>query len=401
MAREILVSIYLMLFSFIFNICKLFPQKKEKTVFVVTFIENSASIYEELRRQDPSCRTIFLASKNVYNFFSKYDESTILLFEPKKLKDFIISIYHLATSKMVIVDNYYGFLSSIRFKKNVTCLQVWHASGAIKQFGLKDPSIANRKSRAITRFKKVYKQFHNIIVGSEEMARIFGEAFGIEERNILRTGMPRTDVFFNEKRIALIKKYMYQKFPYLEEKKVILYAPTFRDNELDHFQLHLNLEEMQHHLNKNYIVLLRLHPAVKNNLDISKYEGFVYDYSRYAKLNDILFISDILITDYSSIPFDFSILGKPMIFFPYDLEHYQKERGFWGEYPDVVPGPIARSTSEIITILQSGDFKLEEIMEYENKWNEYSKGSSSQNIASWILYTLKSQETQKSSLYET
>ncbi|WP_369426003.1 CDP-glycerol glycerophosphotransferase family protein [Cytobacillus pseudoceanisediminis] len=104
-------------------------------------------------------------------------------------------------------------------QKNVTCLQVWHASGAIKQFGLKDPSIANRKSRAITRFKKVYKQFHNIIVGSEEMARIFGEAFGIEEKNILRTGMPRTDVFFNEKRIALIKKYMYQKFPYLEEKR--------------------------------------------------------------------------------------------------------------------------------------------------------------------------------------
>nr|WP_305137870.1 CDP-glycerol glycerophosphotransferase family protein [Cytobacillus pseudoceanisediminis] len=181
----------------------------------------------------------------------------------------------------------------------------------------------------------------------------------------------------------------------------MLYAPTFRDNELDHFQLHLDLEEMQHHLNGDYIVLLRLHPAVKNNLDISKYDGFVYDYSKYAKLNDILFITDILITDYSSIPFDFSILGKPMIFFPYDLEHYQKERGFWGEYSDVVPGPIAMSTSEIITILQSGDFQLEEISEYENKWNEYSKGASSQNIASWILYTLKSQETKKSSLYET
>lgn len=401
MAREILVSIYLMLFSFIFNICKLFPQKKEKTVFVVTFIENSASIYEELRRQDPSCRTIFLASKNVYNFFSKYDESTILLFEPKKLKDFIVSIYHLATCKLVIVDNYYGFLSSIRFKKNVTCLQVWHASGAIKQFGLKDPSIVNRKSRAITRFKKVYKQFHYIIVGSEEMARIFGEAFGIEEKNILRTGMPRTDVFFNEKRIALIRKYMYQKFPYLEEKKVILYAPTFRDNELDHFQLHLDLEEMQHHLNEDYIVLLRLHPAVKNNLDISKYEGFAYDFSKYAKLNDILFITDILITDYSSIPFDFSILGKPMVFYPYDLEQYQKERGFWGEYSEVVPGPIAKSTGEIITIVQSENFQLEKVTEYKHNWNEYSQGTSSQNIASWILYTLKSQETQKSSLYET
>lgn len=114
------------------------PQKERKTVFVVTFIENSASIYEELRRQDPSCRTI-LASKNVYNFFSKYDESTILLFEPKKLKDFIVSIYHLATCKLVIVDNYYGFLSSIRFKKMLLACRCGMLPAPLNNLALKTP----------------------------------------------------------------------------------------------------------------------------------------------------------------------------------------------------------------------------------------------------------------------
>lgn len=387
MVRECLIAIYLFFFSFLFRLFKRFPQR-EKIVFVVTFIENSSYIHDELKKQDPSCQTIFLASNRVYSFFVKYDDSVVLKFHPKHVKDFILSIYHLATSKVVIVDNYYGFLSAITFRDNTTVLQIWHASGAIKQFGLMDPSTKRRSQRAKDRFQKVYDQFDQIIVGSEAMSIIFQQAFGLPESRMLRSGMPKTDVFFDKEAIEIIRKQMMLKFPYLEGKKIILYAPTYRDNELNHFHLALDLKEMKKALAEEYIVLLRLHPAIKYELDLSSFAGFVYDFSHYKKLNDLLFITDILITDYSSIPFDFSLLKKPMIFFPYDLEEYETARGFWEPYEKMVPGPIAYTTKEIIEIIQGENFCLNEAAHFRMKWNEYSNGHSSEKVASWILESL-------------
>lgn len=387
MVREFIISIYLFFFSLLFRIFKRFPQKN-KIVFVVTFIENSSYIYDELKKQDPACETIFLANRRVYSFFAKYDESVVLKFHPKHMKDFLISIYHLATSKVVIVDNYYGFLSAITFRKDVTVFQIWHASGAIKQFGLMDPSTKNRSQKAKDRFQRVYNQFDKIIVGSEAMSTIFQQAFGLPESRMLRTGMPKTDVFFDKEAIDIIQKQMILKFPYLEGKKIILYVPTYRDNELDHFHLALDLVKMNQALSNEYIVLLRLHPAIKNQVDLNSFDGFVYDFSQYKKLNDLLFITDILITDYSSIPFDFSLLQKPMIFFPYDLKEYEAARGFWEPYDKMVPGPIAYSTEEIIEIIQGKKFCTSAADRFRMKWNEYSKGHSSEKVASWILEAL-------------
>lgn len=387
MAREICILIYLTFFSFLFNIFKIFPLQK-KIVFVVTFIENSAYIYDEIQRQDPSCRTVFLTSKKVYPFFSKYDNAKVLKFSPKYLGHFISSVYHLATGKVIVVDNYYGFLSSIRFKKKVTCLQVWHASGAIKQFGLKDPSIKSRSKRAIKRFKKVYSHFDKIIVGSGAMAYLFKIAFDLNDEHILRTGMPRTDSFFDKEGIELIRKHMYLKYPFLSSKKVILYAPTYRDDQLNDYLLNLDLHQMKRELSDKYVLLLRLHPAIRNNLDISQFDGFIYDFSSYTKLNDILFITDILISDYSSIPFDFSILDKPTIFYPYDLEKYKTIRGFWGDYTEVVPGPIVFSTNEIIQTIKEEKYNMDKLKTFQKYWNEYSDGKSSERVGEWLKNAL-------------
>src|SRR5699024_9379731 len=89
----------------------------------------------------------------------------------------IWSIYHLATSRIVFVDNYYGFLAATEFKPHVKCIQLWHAAGAMKQFGLKDLSIENRPKKAYKRFHKVYQRFDHVVVGSEHMANIFREGF--------------------------------------------------------------------------------------------------------------------------------------------------------------------------------------------------------------------------------
>jgi teichoic acid glycerol-phosphate primase len=384
MAREVAITIYLSFFSLVFKICKWFPLKN-KVVFVVSFSENNKSVYHEIRRQEFSCRTIFLTSKKVYPSFLKFKEATVLLFEFKHLGQFLKSIYHLATAKVVLIDNYYGFLASIEFKDTAQCIQLWHAVGAIKKFGLQDPSIQNRSERAINRFNKVYQSFDKVVVGSEAMAEIFKDAFNINDSKLLRTGIPRTDIFYNGNLQISISEKLYHKYPFLKDKKIILYAPTFRDNNLNSFNLELELSLLKQNLEKDYILLLKLHPAIRNKLSFPKeYNSFVYDFSYYRNMNELLFITDILITDYSSIPFEYSLLGKPMIFFWYDIDYYQEARGFWEDYTTLIPGPIVSSTNEIVQLIKDQNFDIRSIKQFSQKWSQYSTGDSSYKIVKII-----------------
>ncbi|KSU60438.1 hypothetical protein AS034_16485 [[Bacillus] enclensis] len=384
MIREILVTFYLFVFSAVFNICKLFPLQN-KVTFVVSFSENNKSIYKEMIRQDFSCRTLFLTTEKMYGVFSKFEKATTLLFEMKKPLDFMRSIYHLATSKVILVDNYYGFLAKSEFKPGVDCIQLWHANGAIKKFGLKDPSVESRSSRAKGRFKAVYDRFTRVVVGSEAMAEIFRGAFGVTEDRLLRTGIPRTDVFFDQTAQLRAKSKLYKKFPFLKEKKVLLYAPTYRENQLSSAEIKLNLKKLALQFEDEYILLLKLHPAVKNDLCIpAELSHFAYDFSGWHQLNELLFISDMLITDYSSVPFEYSLLNRPIIFFWYDLGQYEKERGIWENFMSLLPGPVAHTSEEVAAYISRMKADHESTHLFSSKWNEYSKGESSRNILDYI-----------------
>ncbi|KYD09567.1 CDP-glycerol glycerophosphotransferase family protein [Heyndrickxia sporothermodurans] len=382
MAKEFLISLYLLFFKILFNIFKLFPLKK-KVTFVVSFKDNGLFVYNEMKKQQIPYNVVFLCEQSCYKEIEQNVNTDVILLN---LKNIIPCIYHLATSKQIIIDNYFAFLSSVNFKKNVQCIQLWHAAGAIKTFGLKDKSVSSRPKRALKRFNRVYNQFKKIIVGSDEMAYIFKEAFNVSESNILYTGIPRTDLFFDKKNQYNIRNELIFNNPILKNKKVIFYAPTFRDGELNRFKLHLDIDKLYSAFSKEYVVLIKLHPAIKNNLTLDKkYNGFLFDYSTYDNVNKLLFITDYLITDYSSIPYEFSLLERPMIFFPYDLETYQQQRGFWGPYEDIVPGPIAMNTEEIINIIRSNDFDFERIRTFSLNWNKYSRGNSSENLVRYLF----------------
>ncbi|MCC3648538.1 CDP-glycerol glycerophosphotransferase family protein [Cytobacillus firmus] len=391
MAREFAVTLYLGFFSILFKLFSLLPINR-KVTFVVSFSENNISIYEEFRRQEASCRTIFLSTKKQHALLKQYerDDCTILLFEPSSSLEFIKGIYHIATSKVILVDNYYGFLSTVNFRKGVKCLQIWHANGAIKRFGLKDPAIESRSLKAKKRFKEVYKKFDHVIVGSDEMASIFSHAFETPEENFLKTGIPRTDLFFDQQKAEHIKETLYKRYPASRTKKTILYAPTFRDEDLESYEIRINFDLMKAKLGPEYLLLLKLHPAIKNRVEISEeLSDFVIDVSGYSKTNDLLFITDILITDYSSIPFEFSLLEKPMVFFPYDLSHYQKTRGMWEDYEELVPGPVVFSTQDIIHAILNSESYVEEVKHFNTKWNQYTDGNASERMVKFILENCK------------
>ncbi len=151
--------------------------------------------------------------------------------------------------------------------------------------------------------------------------------------------------------------------------------------------MHLNIEKLKSELGDDYFLLLRLHPHVADKFSLSdKNQDFVYNFSDYPDLNGLLLVSDILITDYSSIFYEYSLLDKPMIFYPYDLELYQKHvRGFYFDYVKFVPGPVVFNTEGIINVLKTGDFPMDSIDRFKKKSFTFYDGKSTERVINIVF----------------
>ena len=385
MVRELAIEGYLVLVRLIFTLCKLFPLQN-KVTFMVSFEENNLFIYRAMKRQNLTVPIVFLYKGKHKDRFDRQTGRASIQLEVINPLAFIRSLYHLATSEKVVIDNYYGLLAAVSFKKSVECVQIWHAAGAMKTFGHEDLSVQTRTPRAAHRFQQVYNHFHKIVVGSDIMADRFLKAFHLPEDVILKTGVPRTDLFYNEEAKQQAISKLVKENPLLKEKKVILYAPTYRDQQLDAFKLELDVRKMQEALSDAYILLLRLHPAIKGSLSLEGLEPtFVFDYTGRHEMNELLFVTDLLITDYSSIPYEFSILGKPMVFFAYDEETYLGERGLWEAYKDMVPGPVVRTTEQVVNVILKEAYDKKQVQAFAEAWNKYSKGKSSENLVTYLF----------------
>lgn len=378
MLREFAIEVYLTFFRIVFFLCNQLPMK-QKTVFVTSFGGNTKEVVAAHQRiLGDEQRIIVLKTPESTTAFD-HIKGTVLDFRVKAFFQFIKAIYHLATSSHIFIDNYYGFLAVADFKKDVVCTQLWHAAGAIKKFGLEDQTNQYRSPKALERFEAVYEKFHNVVVGSEPMREIFQQSFGLHEDRFLKTGVPRTDFFFDTAKLEQSRESIVTDFPMIQNKKVLLYAPTYRDEELDTAAIELDLEKMYRALSQEYILFLRLHPAVSSEFE-NQFPGFVFNVSYYPSINDLLIAADILITDYSSIPVEFSLLHKPMIFYAYDLEDYIKERGIWMSDFSEFPGPIVRTTAELICTIEQEQFNMDEVAAFCKEWNQYSDGKSSERL---------------------
>ncbi|MUV37302.1 Teichoic acid glycerol-phosphate primase [Lentibacillus sp. JNUCC-1] len=383
MVREAAITAYLFFFRIVFSMLKLFPQQN-KTVCVASFGDNIYYTASAIR--DVSDERVVILKDSQCRYAFDASVADIVPFDIKHPFAYFLSIYHLATAKTVIVDNYFGFLAVTNFKPGTVCVQLWHAVGALKRFALMDPSISNRSKRAKQRFQNVYSRFDYVTAGSERMAQIFQKSFSLGDDAIIRTGVPRTDVFFDSNEQKNIIKVLRKMYPVIETKKVILYAPTFRDDELDNYKIQLNIKQMYEKLGDAYVLFVKNHPAVTYHLS-QELDSFVYDVSDYYDANHILLITDILITDYSSIPCEFALLERPMIFYAYDLQEYKNTRGLLYQYQIDMPGPIAYTTEDIIRIVQESKFDKNEIKRFAEAWNRYSNGQSSFNVARFLNQT--------------
>lgn len=383
MLKEFIIKTYLLFTRILFTLLKCFP-KRNKYVFVSSFGDNVEYVAREVLAENLGDVVILRAKRSPYPYEQlKGKDVTFLTYDRLNPISYLRSMYHMATAQTIFIDNYFAFLSVMNFKKGVECIQLWHAAGAIKRFGFEDPSNAGRSTAAHKRFKKVYARFHKIVVGSEEMVDVFQQAFDCSDDQFLRTGIPRTDFFYDQLAMKIAAAKVTSTYPQIAHKKVVMYAPTFRRDQLDNPTIALDVDRMCKTLGEEYIIFVRLHPAVS-----SKQSSFthaqVIDVSNYPIINDLLAVTDVLISDYSSLPYEFALLEKPQLFFAYDVDTYAEESGFWKAYEEVVPGPIVRSTDEVLHYIQQDVFILDDIREFSKRWNTYSNGNASKKLIHYI-----------------
>lgn len=338
--------------------------------------DNFKFIYDEIIRQNLNYECKFLFKENKSGLLGKI----------KYLFHMIKATYYMATSEYFLIDDFYFPVYVVNLRKGTEVIQVWHACGAFKKFGY---SIIDKNYGADSSYIKyipIHKNYNHVLVSSKEVIQHYAEAFNMNMNNISPIGIPRTDIFFNksEQNIAIQK--LYTKYPKLKSKKLILYAPTFRGTGQSNAKMDitLDIEKLSKSISKDTLLGIKSHPFVKSKLQLDRFDNII-DLSEYGDINDILLITDILITDYSSIIFEYSLLGRPMIFYAPDRDLYRIERDFYYKYEDIVPGVIVDTTDELIKAINIGDFEKEKVYEFRNKFFDNLDGRSSERFVNNII----------------
>jgi len=241
----------------------------------------------------------------------------------------------------------------------------------------------------------MHRNYTKAIVTSDKIKWCFAEGFGMKEKDIKATGFPRTDCLFDQEYIKKKKKQFYKEYPELKKKKIILFAPTYRGQNLKKayydFEM-LDLDKLKKQLGEEYAFLIKWHPGIydkiclnKLNFDISKYKNFAYDLSNNRDINDLLLITDVLITDYSSVIFDYFILNKPVIYYTYDLEKYNEERGLYYDFDKYVYGDVAMNIKELIKSIKNPNLCEDKRIEFNKTFMEACDGNSTKKTYEYIF----------------
>jgi CDP-ribitol ribitolphosphotransferase len=301
----------------------------------------------------------------------------------------VVAGYYLATSRVFIVDDYFFPIYVIHPRDGTTIIQTWHACGAFKKVGysLLDKSFG--ADEELTQRVRIHTNYDVCLVASEAAAPYYAEAFGQPlERFEWRLGIPRTDVFFGEERLARTREAVRRRYGLTEGRRVILYAPTFRGDTImsAHATDDLDIAHLHSVLGEDHLLLVRLHPFIRSRTTIGPdLAGFAIDVSDYPDINELMLVSDVLVTDYSSAIFEFSLLEKPMVFFAPDYEAYERERGFYFDYRSGVPGPIFETTDALAEYLRVGVFDTERVRRFREASFDVADGGSATRVTKQLI----------------
>lgn len=376
---------YFPLMKILYKLFKLFPLK-ERYVFESglgkEYSDSPKAIYEELIKQkDVSCVWAY----NKTSFIHPMTTKVVKRLSPEYY-------YYLATSKYWI--NNQNFPSYVTKRKKTKYIQTWHGTPLKKMLNDLD-KIQGRDKGYFNRVTKSIKQWSYLLSQNSYASEKFRTAFKYDGP-IIEEGYPRNDILVKCLEKDLIINKIRNSYSITNHnKKVILYAPTFRDNNKieDKFQANIPIDfkKFNEEFGEEYILFIRLHSIVSSKLEIpNEYKDTIINVSNYPDIQELYLITDILLTDYSSSFFDFVLLERPMLFYAYDLEEYMDNiRGTYLDYNKEVPGKIVYNQEELFEGIKNIDFLKKEYMSkminFKNKYAGKDDGNSAKRIVKKLL----------------
>ena len=370
----------------------------EKTIMFCVFNGKSytcspKAIYEYMIKSEEYKEYKFIwAFKSVekYNFLEKNRNTKVVKMNSKEYKKY------LAKAKYWIFN--YKIPDYLYPKKEQVFVQCWHGT-PLKRLGceLEDfDNVLNTMEGMKKRYKIEASKFSYFISPSKFASEKFISAWNLKEIGkeniIIEEGYPRNDFLYNytEQDVDKIKKELgIEK----ETRKIILYAPTYRSDQHETgvgytYKEEVDFSRLQEEIGDKYIILFRPHYFIANSFDFEKYNGFVYNVSEIDDINELYIISDMLITDYSSVFFDYANLKRPMIFYMYDLEHYKDEsNGFYIDLKEL-PGNIVKTQEDLekeILALDKNFVYDEKYKKFNEKYNYLDDGNASMRVVEKII----------------
>lgn len=292
--------------------------------------------------------------------------------------------WEMGKANTILIDDYFAILKDLGNRDEQKIIQLWHAGSGFKSVGY-----SRFGQYGSPNLRNAHRLYSYAICGSQHLRDVYSEAFGIEREAVLATGLPRIDGFLREGRAEAVLVDFEKQFPTAKGKRKILFAPTFRgrgsgDAHYDYDQI--DFRELYESCGNDSVVLFRQHHFVPDPAPIpQEFSDRLIDVASCPDTNDLMLISDVLITDYSSVIYEYSLLERPMIFFAYDLDTYSATRGMHKDYREAAPGNIATTFDELVELLRRPQLSNEATKEFVKENFDYVDTSNSDRVIDTLI----------------
>ncbi|WGT46991.1 CDP-glycerol glycerophosphotransferase family protein [Tessaracoccus lacteus] len=297
---------------------------------------------------------------------------------------FVKLLQEMGKADIILLDDYFPPLGWLNLSPATKVIQLWHAGSGFKSVGYSrfgkfgSPGLTN-----------AHRKYTYTITGSRHLKHVYSEAFGIEEEAVIPTGLPRIDTFLDPADQAAARQDAYEAFPQLKGKKVIMFAPTFRGRgaaEATYPYDKIDFEALYELCGEDTVVAFRMHHFIPGQVPIPEHmrDRFI-DVASYRNGNNLLLVTDLLITDYSSIIYEYSLLKRPMLFFAYDEQVYSSVRGFHRPYEETAPGKVCHTFDELLTAIRDEDFETWRGDQFRKENFDNIDTHSSDRVIDWLI----------------
>ncbi|MGW8482812.1 CDP-glycerol glycerophosphotransferase family protein [Microbacterium sp. NPDC055903] len=297
----------------------------------------------------------------------------------RPVRDFLRLPLLIATSRVIVLDDFYPLIYRFRMRPQTRLVQIWHAAGAFKQVGHSRAGLPGGPTPG----SEIHRNYTDAIVSSEGIVDDYAEAFGIPRGRVHAWGMPRSDVFFDEQVVAQTRRRVRAALGVTEEERFVVYAPTFRGNGQRSAVAAPDADwaAIAARLGPAWKVGVRQHPFVARG---ALPEGII-DAAAVSDMNELLMAADVLVTDYSSAIFEFALLRRPIVFFVPDLEAYTDARSFYRPFEAYAVGPVVSDAEELADAIAGAEVDDARLDAFLDEFCGALDGSSSVRIAERLL----------------